>query len=334
MQHTQHIPQVSVVIPVYDVEAWLDACLDSVEAQTFGDFEAIVVNDGSTDGSEAVALRHAARDSRIRVVSTPNAGVARARERALAESRGRWIAFLDGDDLWEPDMLERLLAESRDYDIVCCDYKRICSAYEAPVRTVGREDLSGDGFLERMLSLSAPVSLWARLYRRELFEGLCHYPMRQGQDLLLNIQVGRRRPRVHYVDYVGYGYVQRPGSSIRRKPDLAYCELFAARVREILCGGDRPAQDDRTDFLLTINALWWYLGYISRGSNAWAGDSPFAARIRAGVAAHRRELLRYYTPAQLRMVRMDRWRALRPAVVAAAVLHRWSESLRRRFRHS
>lgn len=91
-------PEVSVIIPAYNLEGYLDTCLQSVLAQTLGNFEAIVVDDGSTDGTPGLLRRYAERDPRIIVVSTPNRGVARARETGIARAQGKYIAFLDGDD--------------------------------------------------------------------------------------------------------------------------------------------------------------------------------------------------------------------------------------------
>uniref|UniRef100_UPI003AB1430B glycosyltransferase family 2 protein n=1 Tax=Alistipes putredinis TaxID=28117 RepID=UPI003AB1430B len=82
-------PEVSVIIPAYNLEGYLDTCLQSVLAQTLGNFEAIVVDDGSTDGTPGLLRRYAERDPRIIVVSTPNRGVARARETGIARAQGK-----------------------------------------------------------------------------------------------------------------------------------------------------------------------------------------------------------------------------------------------------
>jgi glycosyltransferase involved in cell wall biosynthesis len=101
------MPEVSVVIPAYNAEATLAETLGSVLAQTFADFEVIVVDDGSSDGTPAVAA--ATGDGRVRVVSVENGGVARARNRGIHEAAGEFVAFLDADDLWRPSKLERQL---------------------------------------------------------------------------------------------------------------------------------------------------------------------------------------------------------------------------------
>jgi glycosyltransferase involved in cell wall biosynthesis len=102
------MPEISVVIPAYNAAKTLRETLDSVLAQTFGDFEVIVVDDGSKDDTAAVAS--ATSDPRVRVISIPNGGVSRARNLGIAESGGALIAFLDADDLWQPTKLERQVA--------------------------------------------------------------------------------------------------------------------------------------------------------------------------------------------------------------------------------
>lgn len=100
---------VSVIIPVYNAEKYLAQCLESVLGQTVSDFEVLVVDDGSTDGSELVAERFAARDSRVRIFRQPNSGVSAARNLALDHARGLYVVFVDSDDWVDADHLERLL---------------------------------------------------------------------------------------------------------------------------------------------------------------------------------------------------------------------------------
>lgn len=98
-------PFFSIIIPVYNVAPYLRECLDSVLAQTFKDWEAICVDDGSTDGSGEILDEYGARDKRFRVVHQGNAGVSAARNRGLEEAKGEWVWFLDGDDLILPGAL-------------------------------------------------------------------------------------------------------------------------------------------------------------------------------------------------------------------------------------
>src|SRR5215212_6358149 len=105
------VPAVSILTPAFDVARFIDTTLDSVLAQTVSDWEMVVVDDGSQDGTAAVVASR--RDPRIRLVRQANAGVSVARSRAIAEARGEAILFLDADDWLAPDALARLLASLR-----------------------------------------------------------------------------------------------------------------------------------------------------------------------------------------------------------------------------
>ena len=102
------MPQISVIVPVYKAEAYLADCIDSILSQTFQDFEIILVNDGSPDGSGAICDAYASRESKISVLHQENQGQAAARNHAMDLAKGQWICFVDSDDLIHPQMLEML----------------------------------------------------------------------------------------------------------------------------------------------------------------------------------------------------------------------------------
>ncbi len=104
---------ISVVIPVYNVEQYLGGCLDSVLCSVYQDFELILVNDGSTDGSFQICGEYAARDSRIRLISQENTGVSAARNRGIDACQGEWIVFVDADDFISPNFLNLVAWEDR-----------------------------------------------------------------------------------------------------------------------------------------------------------------------------------------------------------------------------
>lgn len=104
------MPKVSIIIPVYNVEKYLPECLESIIAQDFPDFECLLVDDGSTDGSGALCDSYAAQDSRFRVFHQQNMGVSAARNRGIAEATGEWISFVDSDDWLDCSYLSDLLS--------------------------------------------------------------------------------------------------------------------------------------------------------------------------------------------------------------------------------
>ena len=101
-------PLLSIIVPVYDVERYLPKCIDSILAQTFTDFELILVEDGSPDNCPALCDAAAAKDARIRVIHQKNGGLSAARNAGLDAARGKWIGFVDSDDYIAPEMYEAL----------------------------------------------------------------------------------------------------------------------------------------------------------------------------------------------------------------------------------
>ena len=122
-------PEISVIVPVYNVEKYLQRCVDSLLRQTFHNCEILLVDDGATDSSGAMCDGYAARDSRVRVIHKPNGGLSDARNAGLEVAQGKYVCFIDSDDYVEPDMLEVLyrLVTEHDADLSICG---ISDSYE------------------------------------------------------------------------------------------------------------------------------------------------------------------------------------------------------------
>ena len=106
-------PTISIIVPVYKTEEYLEKCVDSILAQTFRDFELLLIDDGSPDNCPALCEEAAARDPRIRVIHQKNAGLSAARNTGVEAARGEWIGFVDSDDSIAPEMYETLLTYAR-----------------------------------------------------------------------------------------------------------------------------------------------------------------------------------------------------------------------------
>lgn len=175
------MPAVSVIMPVYNAGKYLRGAIDSVLAQTFRDFELLLIDDGATDGSGAVCDEYAAKDARVRVRHGRNGGICASRNVGLSLVRGEWIGFCDHDDYMEPDCLETAYRAIRgtDFDLVKFDHRtdwrhadgRVVSEYAG----VGRPDC--DWTLREQLTavgypfLKAQAGLvWDGLYRRAFVE--------------------------------------------------------------------------------------------------------------------------------------------------------------------
>ena len=124
------MPQVSVIVPVYNAEKYLAECVDSILAQTLRDIEVILVDDGSTDTSPAICDAYAGKDSRVKVIHKANGRAASARNAGMKIVQGEYVAFVDSDDWISPDMYEKMLAAGA--DVCLCDYVRFQGNQEFP----------------------------------------------------------------------------------------------------------------------------------------------------------------------------------------------------------
>lgn len=252
---------ISVIIPAYNAQAYLRECLESVLAQSFSDWEAIIVNDGSTDSTCDIAAGFTARDSRFRLVSTPNGGLSSARNAGIAVARGQWLAYLDSDDTLYPDALAKLMdaaSAAENIDIVVAGLSR---SRDIAAATDGRvEIMSGLSALEQGLyQRSVTTSACAKLFRRGEVADIRFPDGLYYEDLLYCVETLRRSARVAVIGDVIYYYRDNPSSFINtftpRRLDVLH---VTARVEELLEGDEvlrRAARDRRLSACFNIYGL-------------------------------------------------------------------------------
>lgn len=168
-------PLVSIIIPVYNVEDRVRTCVSNVLAQTFCDYELLLVNDGSTDSSLEVCREIAKKDDRVIVVCQKKAGVSKARNTGLDHARGELIAFVDSDDLIAPDYLEYLLQgmENSDTVLSMCSYVYIYDyEYKFAKTSEAARIILARQCAERVLIGRFPIGVWGALFRKELIGDL------------------------------------------------------------------------------------------------------------------------------------------------------------------
>lgn len=216
--------KISIIVPAYNIETYLARTLDSILDQTYRNLEVIVVNDGSKDGTGAVLDRYAAWDPRIRAIHKENGGVTSARLRGLAEATGEWIGFVDGDDLAEPDMYERLLENSLKYDadISHCGYRMVFPSRVDYYHNTGKllEQDHDAGLRDLICGSFVEPALWNKLYRRSLFAGITEkmdFSIKINEDVLMNYWLFKASRKSVYEDFCPYHYVLRPGSAATSK---------------------------------------------------------------------------------------------------------------------
>ena len=210
-------PLISVIVPVYKVEPYLDKCVRSIVGQTYTNLEIILVDDGSPDNCPAMCDEWAEKDSRIKVIHKANGGLSDARNAGLVVASGELIGFVDSDDWIEPEMYERLYAAmQRDgSDIAACAVRMVWED-GTPDRllTVSKNCVLGKHEAQKALleesDLKQPV--WYKLYRRSTIENIPFEVGKHHEDVFWSYRAVGNAERVSLIDYVGYYYLQRSGS--------------------------------------------------------------------------------------------------------------------------
>ncbi len=219
---------VSIIVPVYNAEKYIRQCLDSVLAQTFTAWEAILVDDGSTDRSGQICDEYATRDSRFRVIHQPNGGVSVARQTGIDNATGEYTIHCDPDDWMESTMLEEMvgIAEATGSDMVICDYYSD-TRYE---RTYGSQNLplrpKAEDILRMLLLQQLHGSCCNKLVKRACYRGIGFYPSHISifEDLLHNIRIlsqeGGKDLKITYFSHALYHYRIDSATSICRSISL------------------------------------------------------------------------------------------------------------------
>lgn len=212
--------KLSIIIPVYNVAAFLPETLESIQNQTAREFELILVDDGSTDGSGAICDAFAQKDSRLRVIHQKNAGVSAARNAGVAAATGDYIGFVDSDDIIEKDMFAVMLAwaEKEQADVVQCQHDRN-NSLNGCSRSETTQTLEGKAFVRRIFiknggDYTNQVALWSKIYRRELFEGIVFPVGHTYEDEQETYKLCLKAKKIVEIPDVLYHYVKRENSII------------------------------------------------------------------------------------------------------------------------
>ena len=229
---------ISVIVPVYKVEPYLDRCVQSIVDQSYRNMEIILVDDGSPDTCPAMCDSWAENDPRIHVIHKANGGLSDARNAGMAIAKGEYIAFIDSDDWIAPEMLERLAAamERDDSDIAACTVEMVWDDGTPSRLLTAKENrilnpLEAEKALLEETFLKQPV--WYKLYRRNVADGLLFPVGKYHEDVFWSYQAVGRARRVSVIDYVGYFYFQRPGSIMGEGYSLKRLDAIEAKIQQV-----------------------------------------------------------------------------------------------------
>ena len=237
-QHKKQ-PEISIIVPVYTTERFLNACIASILAQTFTDFELILVDDGSPDGCPALCDAAAAKDSRIRVIHKKNGGQSTARNAGLDAAHGEWIAFVDSDDTITPDYCAKLYAavQATGAQMAVCNYRQVDESGQ-PLKEqylhVRAEVLDQKQALEHCTLLPYMV-VWNKLFHAAIFEKLRFRENLIYEDTILMAQAIEQTEKVVNIPDQMYLYRNVRGSTMNSKVTLRNLDRVEANYAVFEC---------------------------------------------------------------------------------------------------
>ncbi|MDY0016288.1 MAG: glycosyltransferase [Candidatus Delongbacteria bacterium] len=230
-------PDISVIIPAYNVGRYIASTLESLRKQTFGDFELIVINDGSSDNTlEIVNSFKNVFAARLNVIDQKNSGVSRSRNAGIEISHGKYICFIDGDDTVEPDYLQLMYERitSDDCDMVYCGYREVLTDGSVLRNYSDRyrfcEDIAcGSSVLEKYLRGETYMYIWSIIFKRELiFSNNIRFrkDISYGEDQIFNFQALAKADKVSCVKKELINYLRHDSGTMQNLNNLKYLSIL------------------------------------------------------------------------------------------------------------
>lgn len=208
--------EVSVIVPAYNVEEYIEQCLSGILRQTLADMEILVINDGSTDGTYEICRKYAEADKRIKIICTDHVGLAEVRNIGIRNARGRYIGFADGDDDVHATMFSRLLQTCvvNDSDIAVCNFQRFDEkGLLETIEFLPEQCLSSKDAV-KMLSEDKIMKnfVWNKLYRKALLEGIEFPKNKKYEDIYVMEKLFAKANKIAVIEDKLYFYRNRQNS--------------------------------------------------------------------------------------------------------------------------
>ena len=258
---------ISVIIPIYNVERYLDKCIRSVVNQTYKNIEIILVDDGSPDQCGTICDNWAEKDERIRVIHKTNGGLSDARNAGLDAATGSYIGFVDGDDYIHPEMYQRLYEKMEEYsaDLAICGFDRVDVHSDNIIKNENlrcKDLINKKDAIMNICRKCLFVVVWNKLYKRELFNNLRFKYGKISEDNFIMHEVYHKCEQIVSVSENLYYYVQTPNSIIRREKTVSHLDAVEAYYNLLLfCQSNNYA-----DLLQEISAkmIAKYIEYMEK----------------------------------------------------------------------
>lgn len=220
---------ISIIVPVYNIEKYIERCILSILAQTYTDFELLLINDGSTDSSLEICNKWEQKDQRIRLFSQKNSGVSSARNLGLDVALGEYICFIDGDDWIAPDCLEKMIIHmTENVDVIVCEHQKITEngvLIDKPSEKLnffGKRSQS-EALHDIYHNQFYPRIIWGKLYRKELWQNIRFKHFAYTEDTLAMFEILNQIQSLYIISDPLYFYFQR-NDSVSHQLNLSHCE--------------------------------------------------------------------------------------------------------------
>ena len=218
---------ISIIVPVYNVENYLEECLDSIKNQTYTDIEVILVNDGSTDNSQVICERYCQQDPRFHLINQSNQGQSVARNNGVAASRGEFITFVDSDDVIKSDMLQQLMRYmDTGIDIVECDRTEAIQCLNEEKKDIHVKEFDSNEALYQCFNHGVSWSPVAKLYRRKIVEKVPFLENLIYEDFYTGIVSLKYIQKMRKIDYIGYYYRYHTSSTMNQTYSEKNLDIF------------------------------------------------------------------------------------------------------------
>ena len=253
---------ISIIIPVYNVEKYLDKCINSVVNQSYTNLEIILVNDGSTDNSPAICNKWADKDSRIKVINKANGGLSDARNAGLIAASGTFVAFIDSDDYIEPDMYEKLIntIHQAESDIALCKFRYVYETEQYSVCSADSFDITEYTTFDAMSSLiddRIKQVVWNKLYKVELIKDIMFDVGKFHEDEFWSYKAIGNSSKIAEIDYTGYNYLQRANSIMNNGYSIRRLDALEAKcLRQTYLDTKYPELSDKGRINLIFFAIY------------------------------------------------------------------------------
>lgn len=250
---------ISVIVPIYNVEKYINQCIDSIINQTYTNLEIILVDDGSPDNCGKICDEYAEKDNRIKVIHKENDGVSSARNKGIEETTGDWMTFVDADDIIEENFCERMLeiAKLENSQCVVCGYNRLYSNRQEMVIKEKCFSINGNDFFDKVFEVQsgfgfANMKLWkADLIKKENIK--FDKQLRVGEDAFFCMQIAKKVEKVYYINEALYTY-RFNEESVVRNFDENYVQKYLLSMQKVKEYTQKTNQDN-------IKQLYNYIAY-------------------------------------------------------------------------